>query len=198
MVSIHDEPYYSTARSCAQNCVWYNGVYNAWDDLASGLGCGARTAVNGCYCKAELASSASSFLTACVSSRCETSDFEITEALSMYNGYCATVTLGHAAVATAIGTASTAPNAFDSSTPTVTGSGINAVGSLSTVITSGADLSDGQLSRSDTIALAIGLGVGLPSLLLGIATFVVQVRRKSRARALRRSQEFTHSKVVRH
>lgn len=53
-VSIHHNPQYVTARPCAAECLWYQGVWtcglnSGYYDLAQELQCGCD-ALNNCYC----------------------------------------------------------------------------------------------------------------------------------------------------
>jgi hypothetical protein len=109
-VSIFSESAYIAAKECVTICLFYDGLYHPShsisDDLGEAIGCGAGDPVNACYCRDDLASSASSYLTACVSSRCTGSkagniNNEVASAVSMYNGYCATANSAAAAETTA-------------------------------------------------------------------------------------------------
>ncbi|KAH7393456.1 hypothetical protein BKA64DRAFT_88684 [Cadophora sp. MPI-SDFR-AT-0126] len=111
--------------------------------------------------------------------------------MDLYNGYCATANVAAAVQTTAPSvTASNSatstpvansPNTSleahaneSSTTSTPSTTGIPEPGSLS-------DTSEKKgLAQSDIIALAVGLDVGVPSLLLALATFCVTKRRKER------------------
>jgi hypothetical protein len=86
-VSIVGGSGYISERTCAQNCVWHVGVS---DDLITYLGCSNDGGwQNSCYCRADLASSASYFLTSCVNKACSTNAVDLQGAVSVYQSYCA-------------------------------------------------------------------------------------------------------------
>ncbi|KAK0099776.1 hypothetical protein ONS95_013333 [Cadophora gregata] len=183
-------------RPCAATCLVYQGVWSCpWNsgyyDLGIKLSCGCDPQ-NFCYCDTKAAASASSYISSCVSSGCG-ADFsgEVTSAMDLYNAYCAT-----ANVAAAVQTS--APSIAASNSAKVTSTAIlpkthldanaNNSSSASSPITtedtksgtSSANTGNKGLAQSDIIALAVGLGVGVPSLLLALATFCVTKRRRER------------------
>jgi hypothetical protein len=87
-VSFLSYPAYLEQVECVKLCLWH---VSAVDDLIVQIGCSSPW-VNECFCKAELASSASSFLSGCVASRCTAPSTApaVTSALSAYNEYCST------------------------------------------------------------------------------------------------------------
>ncbi|KAK5658398.1 hypothetical protein OQA88_2375 [Cercophora sp. LCS_1] len=98
-VSLQSEAAYQTARFCAAGCLVYNGVEtcstgSAYNDVGVFLGCGKCGPINACYCAPSLGSSATAFISSCVSLGCGESIAnrldEVTSMLSIYNGYCAT------------------------------------------------------------------------------------------------------------
>ena len=111
--------------------------------------------------------------------------------MDLYNGYCATANVA-AAVQTSAPRVTTSNSA--KSTPVVqspnTDPDANGNESSTTSVppttetsesgTSSATSEKKGLAQSDIIALAVGLGVGLPSLLLALATFCVTKKRKER------------------
>lgn len=105
--SIFSEIAYSTARACAAGCLVYNGAYpcgvGGYQDLGVALQCGCQS-INGCYCNTGLGSSATSYISSCVSRGCskvENWSVDLTSMLDLYGSYCAT----------ANGQAANAPNA---------------------------------------------------------------------------------------
>ncbi len=94
-VSIYSDISYQSGRTCSTSCLWHRGPfrqYNPGHDLAIELSCGVA-AVNGCYCKADFASSASSYISSCVSKGCsnvESVNEEIKTIMALYDGYCKT------------------------------------------------------------------------------------------------------------
>ncbi|KAH0536056.1 hypothetical protein FGG08_007037 [Glutinoglossum americanum] len=75
---------YLLQLSCVQNCIWHQGAY---DDVVDYIGCG-HPYLNGCVCSSDLASSATSFLSSCISASCVSKPDAITHALSVYSVYC--------------------------------------------------------------------------------------------------------------
>ncbi|KAK3362488.1 hypothetical protein B0T25DRAFT_437503, partial [Lasiosphaeria hispida] len=197
-VSVADEMAYSTARACAAGCLRDNGVYPCqvagFYDLAAELGCGKCSPINACYCSEALGSSATSYVSACVSRNCAKSidswPDEVTNMLAIYDGYCATANVAQTTTsfkapakttATATGGAGSGSEtnpgaAADPNAATQTG------GAASTATGTGAAEAKGGLSQSDIVALAASLGVGIPSLAIALITLCVQLR-KRRARA---------------
>lgn len=196
-VSISSERSYQLARTCAACCLWYIGVYppgfQGYYDLAIALSCGA-TARNGCYCKADYASSASAYISSCVSGECAaigdvTKDLKTM--MDLYNGYCKTanVEVSTTPVELAASTGA-APSTKGSATRTSvvpTGVQRKALSSSNSqpvatsnpaAGTTGTSTNSSALGKSDVIAIGVGLGIGVPSLLLGLATFCVQMRRR--------------------
>jgi hypothetical protein len=85
-VSIVSDSGYVGERTCAQNCVWHVG---GSDDLITFLGCSNSEGwQNACYCRSDLQSSASSFLTSCVNKACSTNPADLATAVSVYSTYC--------------------------------------------------------------------------------------------------------------
>jgi hypothetical protein len=201
-VSITAYTSYGIALDCVTKCVWGalrpGLIYSS--DLPAALGCGTQWAYNGCFCRADLSNAADSFLGSCVASRCATATAvpggvqgQVSSAQGFYNGYCGEVrakevpaTATSALAGTGRGTGSTKAAA----TATATGGTVAATatqGSASTgessAAASAASGSSSGLGKSDVIALGIGLGLGIPTLLLGLATFWVQIRKRKNARA---------------
>jgi hypothetical protein len=90
-VTITAAPAYSQQRPCARNCfVWvYVAGVNTILPLAGNLGCDLNTLENGCFCRSDLESQATSFLSDCVSSTCSGSTaVDIQTAQSIYLDYC--------------------------------------------------------------------------------------------------------------
>lgn len=158
-----------------------------------GIGCGPG-ANNACYCRTDFASSASSYLTSCISDGCSRAsgniDSEINTALAIYDGYCARarvegVTSTEAATDTTAVEASAGPK-------TMSPSAARSTGASAAVATKSHDSQDASssasptlnksngLSKSDAIALGVGLGVGIPSLLIAMTTCCFQMRKRRR------------------
>ncbi|KAF3349443.1 hypothetical protein EV126DRAFT_477509 [Verticillium dahliae] len=129
----------ATARGCAAACLVYNGIWvcgvNAgYDDLGVALECGCAS-INGCYCNAGLASSATAYLSRCVSSRCAESvenwTQEVAGMLGIYEGYCAT------ALEAGEGTAAATTTTTTSRARTTTGGATVATDATRSALTSG-------------------------------------------------------------
>ncbi|WDK10646.1 hypothetical protein CGRA01v4_01925 [Colletotrichum graminicola] len=197
-VTLHSEVAYSTARGCAANCLVHNGIWQCgvnagYQDLGVALQCGCQS-INGCYCNTALGSSATSYISSCVSKGCsKVNDWsvDLTSMLNLYDSYCATanVAVVEAQATTTVGGLASSPtveNAAKSSdvgTPTQTlGSIVSGTTSANTLQTSAAG--DTGLNKSDIVALAASLGVGIPSLLIAALTLYFQIRKKRRDAAI--------------
>ncbi|OHX00334.1 hypothetical protein CSPAE12_00946 [Colletotrichum incanum] len=198
-VTLHSEIGYSTARACAANCLVHNGIWQCgvnagYQDLGVALQCGCQS-INGCYCNTALGSSATSYISSCISKGCSKVDnwsVDLKSMLSLYDSYCGTANAAVAdapATTTIDGPASpaTVANAAKSSTdgrPAQTsGSGASGTASANTQQTATAE-GDTGLSRSDIVALAASLGVGIPSLLIAALTLYFQIKKKRRNAAM--------------
>jgi len=71
---------YSSLRTCAQPCVNTQG-------FPANLRCGPRY-LDSCVYRRDLASSASSFITYCVMSLCNSLTVDVNSAVALYNEYC--------------------------------------------------------------------------------------------------------------
>ena len=143
-VSIVSDSGYISERTCAQNCVWHVGVS---DDLITFLGCGNSDGwQNSCYCRSDLQSSASSFLTSCVNKACSTNPVDLASAISIYSTYC-TDAVGAVAQPTT-------PGSVGAATTTLGGdSSIVTVLSVTTVLsTSGASTFNSIFTTSAAIS----------------------------------------------
>ncbi|PNH45046.1 hypothetical protein VD0004_g2732 [Verticillium dahliae] len=174
----------ATARGCAAACLVYNGIWvcgvNAgYDDLGVALECGCAP-INGCYCNTGLASSATACFSRCVSSRCAESvenwTQEVAGMLGIYEGYCATAL--EAGEWTAVATTTTTT----SRARTTTGGATTSAAENDTTENGGASEgeTDGGLSKSDIVALAASLGVGIPSLIVALVTLCIQMKKRKR------------------
>jgi hypothetical protein len=100
-VSISQDGGYLNLRRCAKQCLWGTD-----DLLVAGLECSEPWA-NDCLCQTDDAAQATSFLSACCSSRCTIggADHDITSAINEYDAYCQrnSFTVGDGDVDTALG-----------------------------------------------------------------------------------------------
>lgn len=86
-VSLGGQSGYSSQRSCAGDC--FTGFLNpaGWA-IATLLSCQTSPIYNDCMCRQDLQGSATSFLSSCVSSRCDGDPLDISSAVSIYTAYC--------------------------------------------------------------------------------------------------------------
>ncbi|KAG7129823.1 hypothetical protein HYQ45_011192 [Verticillium longisporum] len=167
----------ATARGCAAACLVYNGIWvcgvNAgYDDLGVALECGC-TSINGCYFG-------------------ENWTQEVAGMLGIYEGYCATAL--EAGEGTAVATTTTTSRARTTtggatvaadatrSAPTSGGAEETSAAENDTTENGGASEgeTDGGLSKSDIVALAASLGVGIPSLIVALVTLCIQMKKRKR------------------
>ena len=216
-VTITDDLSYITGRECAVGCLWNTSVLDNFDDLAIILACG-YSAINGCYCKTDYASSATSFISACVDQRC--SDLgggltgEVQIAMALYDGYCETanvdprtttaerstategpstdtVALTAEARRTLLPTSSALPVRKSSTFALASSNSSPTRRSGSSAAESTTEASPGLrgLGQSDAIELGVGLGVGIPSLLLVLVGLWLQIRKRRRNARMEKDEE---------
>ncbi|KAK0643750.1 hypothetical protein B0T16DRAFT_459860 [Cercophora newfieldiana] len=181
-VSLRSELAYTTARRCAAGCLAYNGVLPCnvagYQDLGVHFQCGCGP-INACYCSKPLASSATAYISSCVSAKCAASvdswPEEVTSMLGLYDGYCATANVAVETTATASSSASVATSEGGSSALKETGATSEGTGggsgqpkntgiatpAPSGVKTSGAGLGKGGIVKSGALVIAAGLGLAI-------------------------------------
>ncbi len=195
-LSIWEGMEYKTARACAQGCLQYNGVLpcnvQGYYDLGVELGCGRCGPINACYCSSGLASSATSYLSACVSRGCAKSvsnwEEEANNMLSIYDGYCATANV--AAATTTTPKTTRTPGATGAASDAGTATQTGPTSSATETSSGGAESNGGGLSQSTIVALAVGLGVGIPGITIAaLIACCVMFRRKRKARTARKAAE---------
>ncbi|KAK4212285.1 hypothetical protein QBC37DRAFT_195609 [Rhypophila decipiens] len=186
--SVCQQPGYYSIRPCAQGCVGCSD--SRADQIAFMIGCG-HVSPNECWCAIDQFTMATSALKDCVSRSCTIgasweSDYSAAEAF--YTSYCERAGFTHAGVSGAEttvagdGTRSTTVlvgNEPPARTGTVDGGGTGGPGRSGPVT----EDQGGGLSRSDKIALGVGIGLGLPATFAGIVTCVLQLRARSRRMA---------------
>jgi hypothetical protein len=184
-VSISSLQAYSTARPCAAGCLvfngdWVCGVHGGYHDLGKDLGCGCSPN-NACWCSVGLP--AASYISSCVSAGCSkfgNVDGDIKSMQDLYGGYCATANVEQSSVPAQTTAATTTP-AQATSKPksevaaTYTPNATPEPTKVPEAAKEGGE--DDGLSKSDLIALGTGLGVGVPSLIVGGSSYA---RRKTR------------------
>lgn len=121
IVSIEYSPGYLAQRDCVQSALW-SGRNNAGpSNIVIWLGC--TNLLDSCFCRDDLASSASSLLTSGINSFCSTDSMDVASGVSIYNSYCSrtgTMTLGYVAATTT--SSSNAPAVTVTATQTVSSS----------------------------------------------------------------------------
>ena len=80
--SVTEVPAYSSARPCAQDCV-YLGCCG--EDLGQAMGCNYD---NYCFCRQDLRATGSAFLSKCVNSGCSTNAVDMSWAFLAWAQYC--------------------------------------------------------------------------------------------------------------
>jgi hypothetical protein len=86
-VSLAQLTVYSVQRFCLQECIW-QGRTDGGPALPQYLSC-PQPYSDSCLCRTDLTVTASSFLTSCVSHYCAGNTVDISNAASLYGGYCA-------------------------------------------------------------------------------------------------------------
>ncbi|KAF3908310.1 hypothetical protein AA313_de0206987 [Arthrobotrys entomopaga] len=201
VVSIVSDSDYATARPCIQTCLWYNGGLgrggnSGFNDVGKALGCGQEP-INACYCSSRLTASATSYFTTCISNLCtaETDPADLSSALSIYGRYCSTANEVEAA-ATTTGSGSSSSGGSSSGGSSSGGSSpssaqnTGSTGSRSSTAAGAGKTSDtgasapnsnsSGLTTTSKIALGVGLGVGIPLLVMAGAILVILIRRGGR------------------
>ena len=115
VVSIQSEPYYQQQRDCAQGCLYTEHDTFGIDEY---LGCSSPV-LNDCYCRNDLASSASFYLTSCLTSNSCTAISDLPMAVSAYNVYCQAVSAEDGIAATSATTSALLGNNGISQTTTL-------------------------------------------------------------------------------
>ncbi|EGD92157.2 hypothetical protein H112_00231 [Trichophyton rubrum D6] len=85
-VSIDQTEGYGSQRECAQN-LCFEGSFGS-NRIDSVLGCPSPP-MDDCFCRLDLQASATSFLSSCVNKQCESNTIDLTQAINIYTGYCA-------------------------------------------------------------------------------------------------------------
>jgi hypothetical protein len=87
-ISIQSEPAFGSARPCGQNCLYCGQYWLVNCDATPLLDVLSCVDLDSCYCRTDLQSSASSYLTSCIASGCSGNTVDIATGISLYNGYC--------------------------------------------------------------------------------------------------------------
>ena len=153
---------------------------------------------------------ASSYISSCVSAKCGVNfPQQVGSAVGLYDGYCATanveVPTSTAAVITSkmdtgvLGNPTSPPTNTAIQTGTVDNPtpipNTQPESTSPSTTTSASTEEKNGLSQSDVIALAVGLGVGVPSLLLALATFLGMRRKKENRRVAAQEAMFVNGGV---
>jgi hypothetical protein len=93
LVTIYENPNFSSLRQCAQNCFVITQV-STRDLLGPKMRCSISTvkssklAMNNCYCRPDLRTDAHDFISSCVSTKCPFNENDIVTAQFVYDDYC--------------------------------------------------------------------------------------------------------------
>jgi hypothetical protein len=124
-VSIGQNSGYEDLRECAALCLEGPATYV---DVRSFIGCPAQPyGQDACYCAEDLHSSASEYITQCVTMACGPSTADVQSAISVYDNYCFTaigatpIIAAVAASTTAVAAGNTAARGNTIATTTVNG-----------------------------------------------------------------------------
>ena len=83
---------YPLQRKCVKSCYWSQGCDLVGNILGCDSGCYGTAALDSCWCRPDLQSSAESYISSCVKSMCSTVggevSLDISTAVSLYGGYC--------------------------------------------------------------------------------------------------------------
>jgi hypothetical protein len=77
---------YSVQRACVQDCIW-GGTPGGGPNIPEYLSCPQPFSDN-CLCRTDLSASAINYLTSCVNSVCSGNTVDLSNAVSLYTGYC--------------------------------------------------------------------------------------------------------------
>ncbi|KAK2056128.1 hypothetical protein LY76DRAFT_164913 [Colletotrichum caudatum] len=201
-VTLQSEIAYSTARACAANCLVHNGIWQCgvnagYQDLGVALQSRCQS-INGCCCNTALGSSATSYISSCISKGCSKVDnwsVDLTSILNLYNSYSATanVAVVEAQATTTIVGSVSLPTVANTAKSSAIEQPIQTLGSVISGTASAhntqqrAAAGDTRLSKSDRVALAASWGVGIPSLLIAALTLYFRIRKKRRDAAMSQS-----------
>jgi hypothetical protein len=134
-VSIENTPGYLAQRECVQSALWSGRNQAGQSNIMDWLGC--VNLLDSCFCRNDLASSASSLLTSGINSFCSTNSADVAAGISVYNSYCSRTGIDYVPATT---------TSSDSSTVTVT--------ATQTVLTSTASITSLTSSRELLLVLA--------------------------------------------
>ncbi|KEF54443.1 uncharacterized protein A1O9_09610 [Exophiala aquamarina CBS 119918] len=205
-VSVNEDAAWITERSCGQKCVWIDSghIGAPYPDIVMHLNCGSPY-LNACFCRSDFGTSATTFLSSCVSSRCESdgiNDYgtELFSALSIYSNYCSTAAgvvfaapsvdvTSASAISTTENSISASAGTTTASTPSNTSSeGASASQPSNSGVpaqnidpSSSTESASSGLSNPAKIGLAVGLSVGILAIILGVGAFIWR-KRHNRAR----------------
>ena len=92
-VSIQSGSDFSTQRGCLKECLYcVDCSSNFWvfdGDLGQFISCGHHDYyLNSCFCRTDLASSATSYLSSCVFSKCSSASVDVVSAVDLFTSYC--------------------------------------------------------------------------------------------------------------
>jgi hypothetical protein len=169
-VTIYSMSAYSTLRKCVQSCL-YGGCNAAYVDTGCLLGCGQDLVgdyLDSCYCRTDLALMASSLISSCATAACSPSPGpDASAAVSLYADYChvvfptttpaaSTITLGPSSLTSALTSGGPQSPASTAVAPTISILTTTVI-SVTTEASNSGTSGGSSLSRSDTIAVVMGV-----------------------------------------
>jgi len=145
-VSIHDTNGYTSLRECARRIVSED------DWLKAGLSCPAPY-YNFCYCRSDLGSVATAYISSCVFTDCRYNSADLTSVVGLYDAYCATATLS--------------PGTTPKATTTSIGPGGTPVVVIPTTVIVETGKSPGRLLSHQLVVVALSAAVAAALVLIG-------------------------------
>lgn len=131
IVSIENTFGFLGQRECVQSVLWSGRIPSGESNVVDWLGC--TNHLDSCFCRPDLASSASSLLTSAINSFCSNDTADVAGGVSVYNSYCSR-TVDGAAVTTSAG--DTSPTGMGTATVTATQTVTSSTASSNTLTSS--------------------------------------------------------------
>jgi len=195
--SITAQPLFSSQKPCAQQCFFPNYLACPVDAVASAIGCqygncpqvfktAGYEAANDCYCRLDLQSAASRYLSSCVMQKCTVGDssVDMSSAIGLYDTYCWAKGFVPATTTTPTPTGNVGQASFTTSSKGVQSStgtssidrslnaSVTSEGSLGSTPTDTSSSGNGDpLSKPAEIATIVGTIVGVLALIVGILSW---------------------------
>lgn len=193
LVSIQSVPAYQTQRPCMQSCL-YGGCNAYYVDIGCLIGCGRDVGgnyLNACYCRTDLAPTASSLISSCATASCGGgAAYDASAGVSLYASYCHIVFSADTSSASIITVGSPGATTTQLTSGRQTSNPIpptaSTISMITAVVTSvineatataGGGTNNGQpLRSSDIIAIVMGVLAALATLLAAYCGRSVVIR----------------------